>query len=215
MTYRLPPPAVYPRHHRRHNHGFTLAELLLAITLGSLVITGALRVLVSDTRSGITFAASQGLRNDFARITGFLETEIGEGETISYGQALTGCTSATGGAPTGSSLFTINVPFLNGNTRTFTTVHFYADGTNLMRCGPPICTGTATGSCTATNAGALNVTGTRLSSIVHRNATLTLVNATDPEAVTYNLALTQPAGTISQTRTNIQSSTKVSFIPTS
>ncbi len=203
------------RRHRPATQGFTLIEMLLAIAISGILMAGVMRVVVSDTRAGVTFAASQGLRNDLGRITGFLETEIGEGDTVAYSQALTGCSTATGGSATGTSLFTINVPYLSGNTRTLSQIHYYADGTNLMRCGPPICSGTATGSCTTTNAGALNTSGSTTSAIVHRNATLTLANATDTEAVTYSLTLTDPGGTRNVSRTGIESVTKVTLIPTS
>ncbi len=187
------------------DQAFTLVELLVVAVLGGVVLAGAAHALVSHIRSGITAERAQGLRNDLNRIAYLLETEVSEGDTISYGQPISGAGACPG--VSGNALFTINVPNLVGTNQTLATtpIHYYATGSgttaSLNRCGPPI-----------TNGGGLNFSAARSASEVSTNTTLTLANTTDPEAITYNLTVRDPSASQALTRTNVSNATKVSLI---
>lgn len=62
--------------------GFTLVELLLGITLASVVVAGAGAALVAHMRSSVSSERMVQLRDDWARISEFMENEIAESERV-------------------------------------------------------------------------------------------------------------------------------------
>ncbi len=143
-----------------------------------LVLAGS--AIVSHIRTTTRQEASQRLRDDFGRLTFLMETEIGEGDALTYG---TTCSS---------SGFTIRLPRLpnlsNGTTAASATVRYYNDGNgNLRRVGPNIL-----------STGELDF-GTSQDLIVNENTLLTLSNCDDPRKVSYSLTLTTPPGSYTGT----------------
>jgi prepilin-type N-terminal cleavage/methylation domain-containing protein len=181
-------------------NGFTLVELMVSLVIGSLVIVAAVVSVVAHIRSSSNLEAAQSINNDLSRITFFLETEVGEGATITYGQSMSPCAA-------GNSLFTINVPNSGGTGATLasTPIHYFVTGSSptasLNRCGPPI-----------NNNGTLNYGGGSTAVVVNTNTTIQLANSTDPKAITYNLTLWDPSATRSVARNNISNSAKVTLI---
>ena len=103
------------------------------------------------------------------RLIYFVETEIAEGQSISYDQPISGCAGVSGNA-----LFSILVPdrAATGTTLPTTTIDYYLTGSGatatLNRCGPPI------------NAdGRLDFAAARIAAPVSSNTTLTLADTTD------------------------------------
>ncbi|MCT0230529.1 prepilin-type N-terminal cleavage/methylation domain-containing protein [Synechococcus sp. CS-1324] len=189
----------------RNEAGFSLIELLVGLVMGGFLMAAAASTVVSQIRSGNRMEVAQSLRNDMGRLSSFLEAEIGEGDTIRYGVAITGAGGCTGAS--GNSLFTIDVPNLGatGATLVTTPIHYYLTGSGntaaLNRCGPPI------------NAnGSLNFAGTRIATLVSPNTTLALNNAIDAKAVHYNLTIRDANATNPMTRTTISTKTRVTLI---
>ena len=185
--------------------GFSLIELLIGLVMGGVLMAAAASTVVSQIRSGNTMEIAQSLRNDMGRLTTFLDAEIGEGDTISYGVAMSGTGGCTG--VSGNSLFTINVPNLGatGTALPTTPIHYYVSGSGntavLNRCGPPI---SADGS--------LDLAGTRLATPVSANTTLTLANTTNTKSVNYTLTLRDPNGANPMTRSSLSTKTRVTLI---
>jgi prepilin-type N-terminal cleavage/methylation domain-containing protein len=207
MARRTHPQAIPTRASRwasQAAEGFTLTELLISLVLGGVLMAAAASTVVSQIRSGNSMEIAQSLRNDMGRLTTFLDSEIGEGDTISYFVPLTGPDGCGVG---GTSLFTINVPNLGGTGTTLTTtpIHYYLSGIGntaaLNRCGPPI------------NAnGSLNFGGTRIATPVSPNTTLTLTNTTDTKAVNFSLTLRDANAANPLARTGLSSKTRVTLI---
>ena len=77
--------------------GFTLVELLIAATLGSLVTITASNILVGQLRTGGNLSATQNLRQDWNRTAHFIESEAALSERIITNSAninLNQCTTA-------------------------------------------------------------------------------------------------------------------------
>ncbi len=186
----------------RRAGGFTLLELLVSVGIGTLVIGAVATTVGAHIRSGLNTEMNQVLSNDMNRLIYFLETEISEGQSISFGQPISGCAGVSGNA-----LFSILVPDRAGTGVTLptTTIDYYLTGSgataSLNRCGPPI------------NAdGRLDFAAARIAAPVSSNTTLTLAGTTDTKALSYELTLRDPSGTRSFTRQTISSRTRVSPI---
>ncbi|QPN55794.1 prepilin-type N-terminal cleavage/methylation domain-containing protein [Synechococcus sp. CBW1107] len=67
---------------RRCAQGFTLVELLVAATLGSVVLVGAGFLLLSIMRSSARSERVIQLRDDWARVSEFMEEEVTQGERV-------------------------------------------------------------------------------------------------------------------------------------
>ena len=104
---------LYALHQRRPYQaaGLSVVEVLVGLAMGAVLLAASAKSVVSQISSGNAIEIAQSLRNDMDRITCFLEAEIGEGSTISYGLPITGAGGCTG---------------VSGNTA------------YLNRCGPPI-----------------------------------------------------------------------------
>lgn len=187
--------------------GFTLTELLISLVMGGVLMAAAASTMVSQIRSGNIMEITQSLRSDMGRLTTFLNAEIGEGDRISYGVAITGTGGCSGVSGTSTSLFTIYVPNLGGTGTTLATtpIHYFVTGSGntaaLNRCGPPIHSN-----------GRLNFAGTRLATPVSPNTTLTLANTTDRKAVNFSLTLRDANAANPLTRTGLSSKTRVTLI---
>jgi hypothetical protein len=182
--------------------GFTLLEALVSVAIGTLIIGAVASTVGAHIRSGLTMELSQVLSNDMSRLTYFLETEISEGESIAYGQPISGCAGVSGNA-----LFSILIPNrgATGTSLPTTTIDYYLTGSGstatLNRCGPPI-----------NGNGSLDFTAARIAAPVSTNTTITLANTTDPKTLTYDLTLRDPSTTRSVTRSAIATSTRVTLI---
>jgi prepilin-type N-terminal cleavage/methylation domain-containing protein len=62
--------------------GFTLVEILISVTLGSLVSIAATNIMLSQLRSGGGLATTQNLRQEWNRTTHFIESEVALSERI-------------------------------------------------------------------------------------------------------------------------------------
>lgn len=116
--------------------GFTLVELLIAISVGSVLIGMLGTLLISEIRTGINQELSQRSKEDFVRIVALIDADISEGSQLSIPGSLSGCSGATG-----TSLVSISVPYgfdASSNSTNSSTIVYFAkpDGT-LSRCGPP------------------------------------------------------------------------------
>jgi prepilin-type N-terminal cleavage/methylation domain-containing protein len=186
----------------RRAGGFTLLELLVSLAMGSVLVGAVASTVGAHIRSGLSMELSQVLSNDMSRLTYFLETEISEGESIRYGQPISGCAGVSGNA-----LFSILVPDrgATGTTLPSTTIDYYLTGSGntatLNRCGPPI-----------NGDGRLDFTAARIAAPVSTNTTLTLANTTDTKTLTYNITLRDPSATRSIMRSAIATSTRVTLI---
>ena len=104
-------------------HGFSLIEVLLVAALSTVVIMAAATVAVSETKASIKSYVIQSLRDKYARLTYFLEVEIGEGGQLSIVRDTATCPeAATPAAPTG---VTSSVQYL------FTVRHRYTRAQGL------------------------------------------------------------------------------------
>lgn len=63
-------------------NGFTLVELLVAATVGTLVAAAAGDLMLSNTRSGAGLEATQRLRTDWSRVSHFIESEVALSERV-------------------------------------------------------------------------------------------------------------------------------------
>lgn len=61
---------------------FTLVELLVAATVGTLVAAAAGDLMLSNTRSGAALEATQRLRTDWSRVSHFIESEVALSERV-------------------------------------------------------------------------------------------------------------------------------------
>ena len=64
------------------SNGFTLVELLVAATVGTLVAAAAGDLLLSNMRSGAAIEATQRLRTDWSRVSHFIESEVALSERV-------------------------------------------------------------------------------------------------------------------------------------
>ena len=77
---RLHHPLLKPK--PQASSGFTLVELLVAATVGTLVAATAGDLLLSNTRSGAALEATQRLRTDWSRVSHFIESEVALSERV-------------------------------------------------------------------------------------------------------------------------------------
>ena len=84
------------------DQGFSLVEIVLVSLLSSIVLMAAARIAVSETRASIKSYAIQSLRDKYAKITYFIEGEVGEGDALSVARDTTVCPAdKTPAAPSG------------------------------------------------------------------------------------------------------------------
>ena len=84
------------------DQGFSLVEIVLVALLSSIVLMAAARIAVSETRASIKSYAIQSLRDKYAKITYFIEGEVGEGDALSVARDTTVCPAdKTPAAPSG------------------------------------------------------------------------------------------------------------------
>ena len=84
---------------RQQDQGFTLVELLIAATIGSILTITASNALVSQLRTGGSLTATQNLRQDWNRTTHFIESEAALSERVitnANNINLSQCTAAIG-----------------------------------------------------------------------------------------------------------------------
>lgn len=82
---------------RQQEQGFTLVELLIVATIGSILTITASNALVSQMRTGGSLAASQSVRQEWNRTTHFIESEAALSERVITNSAninLNQCTTA-------------------------------------------------------------------------------------------------------------------------
>ena len=77
---RLHHPLLKPK--PQASSGFTLVELLVAATVGTLVAATAGDLLLSNTRTGAALEATQRLRTDWSRVSHFIESEVALSERV-------------------------------------------------------------------------------------------------------------------------------------
>ena len=77
---RLHHPLLKPK--PQASSGFTLVELLVAATVGTLVAATASDLMLSNTRSGAALEATQRLRTDWSRVSHFIESEVALSERV-------------------------------------------------------------------------------------------------------------------------------------
>jgi len=83
-------------------HAFSLVELILVALLSSIVIMAAARIAVSETQASIKSYAIQALRDKYAKITYFIEGEVGEGDALTVARDTAACPAdKTPAAPSG------------------------------------------------------------------------------------------------------------------
>jgi len=90
--------------------GFSLVEIVLVSLLSSIVLMAAARIAVSETRASIKSYAIQSLRDKYAKITYFIEGEVGEGDALSVVRDESVCPADT--TPAAPSGVTASVTFL-------------------------------------------------------------------------------------------------------
>ena len=84
------------------DQGFSLVEIVLVALLSSIVLMAAARIAVSETRASIKSYAIQSLRDKYAKITYFIEGEVGEGDALSVARDTAACSAdKTPAAPSG------------------------------------------------------------------------------------------------------------------
>lgn len=116
---------------REDAEGFTLTEVLVAAALGLIVVAAAGAVIVQHIRTTTVQSVQLRFDNDWGRVSQFIETEVGEGLSLSN--------TPVANCP-GTNLFTINIPVLTGldTALTNTAISYNQSGPDLVRCGPPI-----------------------------------------------------------------------------
>lgn len=112
--------------------GFTLVELLIALSVSGLVLSAAGAVIVQHMRFVRSLELAQRQRDNAARLDYLIQVEASEAAEVSRSETLSGCARA------GNSEFTLSVPDLEGTYDTDrSTIHYYNSDGNIRRCGPP------------------------------------------------------------------------------
>ena len=84
--------------------GFSLVEMILVAAISSIVIVAAAAIAISETKASIKSYVLQGLRDKYARLSYFIESEVGEADNLrvadtagcpAVAPAVGGVTSAT------------------------------------------------------------------------------------------------------------------------
>jgi prepilin-type N-terminal cleavage/methylation domain-containing protein len=160
--------------------GFTLVELLVTMAAGLVLLGAVTPVIISEIRSGLTSERAQRAQEDFLRLTSLIDSEVSEASEIEYNVTTTGC------SPSGSSVFTINVPHgFDSSTLTpyEATIHYFISSGSLYRCGPPFLA-----------SGALNPTGTVSTALLSPNIEITLGTAKNSKFLQYTLLVEDENG---------------------
>lgn len=164
--------------------GFTLAELMISLGLGLLVLGATAFVIISHIRSTAASERSQRVRDDANRLNYLLQVEAGEAARIRQSVVVSQCAAAP------NSLFTLDIPLPTGTAgdpANITSVHYYNKGSDFVRCGPSI-----------NQNGSLNFSGGFQEGIVSSGTQLSLVTCqtviTNQRAVAYQASYAE-AGT--------------------
>lgn len=201
---RRPFPTTLNRANRQTSRdaGFSLAEMLVYLALGTVLATFAAITVVTNIRTETNFELRQRGVDDFSRLNLFLQSEVSEGEWIEYNNI-----SLSPECGEGQPLFTIVLPNpLNPAEppaariqEPMPRIYYFTrnNGADLWRCGPPFDVDT----------GALMVTEadkSKLSKItparVNADTRLTLVNTKDDRTLQYTMELRSRNGTVTLQR---------------
>lgn len=149
-------------------NGFSLAELLVAIAVGSIVFLAAAQILISHIRTNARMEAMMRLQDHWSRLQFFLNQEVQE---------------ARGASASGSSLF-LTIPNSDNPAQT-QTITYALSGDTLTREGPAI----------ASN-GALIHGGGLVTHVVMRGVSsfTPLISAGGQQQVSFSISLTDPSG---------------------
>lgn len=118
--------------------GFTLIELLVTVAIGLFLMASVTTVITTHIRTASKAEIAQRVRDDSNRLNYLIQTEASEAVTMGQDQTITGCTPAAGAS---TSIFNLNIPKPTGTAASpsnVSTIFYYASGTDLRRCGPPI-----------------------------------------------------------------------------
>lgn len=108
--------------------GFTLVELLVTLSIGSLVLIATVFTLTSHFRTTALLEARNRLQDHWGRVNLLLEAEIAEADTITTDGTCDGV----------SSLLTLNIRSTDEANST-TAIRYAVNGNgDLVRCGPPV-----------------------------------------------------------------------------
>jgi len=177
------------RHRTAAQSGFTLVELLLVLALGGTVLGVAGAILLANIRSTIALEQNQQALNELARVSAFIELEVGEAvaESSSRPAISRGFIPAPNSCnPSGTEVFTLNLPNPGGISRAIRYFTEPDDPTaTLWRCGPPV-----------NNNGSLNYSDSPISFPLGSPITISLSPPlADPgsaESITYTLSSQMP-----------------------
>jgi prepilin-type N-terminal cleavage/methylation domain-containing protein len=143
------------------NYGFTLAELLIASSVGAIVAVAATQFLVDQVLQGRQLEGAQRVRENISRLNYLITIEASEADQISEGSDPPGCSG-------GASSFSLRIPRPTGqyaNVDNVSNIQYYnADdegSPSIWRCGPPV-----------TRNGVLRHGEANVSGVVMRNAQL-------------------------------------------
>lgn len=114
---------MYNLRARSSEHGFSLAELLIVVVIGGVLMTGAATMIISHMRSSARSEAIMRLQESWSRVQFLLDQEIQE---ASGSPSSTTCSSLT---------LTVPNPDVSGSNLTIT---YSLVGTELRRTGPPV-----------------------------------------------------------------------------
>lgn len=166
--------------------GFTLLELLIAVVLGSAVLSSVITVITGHVRGTRTQELAQRTRDDATRLNYLIQTEASEAFTTTPGAVISNCAAAANGQ---TSLFGLTIPRPTAqfdDVNNVAVIYYYsatnAGSTDLKRCGPPI-----------RQNGSLDFGASPVDGIVSANTTLSLVTcngtSTSSREVAYQLQL--------------------------
>jgi prepilin-type N-terminal cleavage/methylation domain-containing protein len=125
------------------SNGFTLVELLVAATVGTLVAALAGDLMLSNTRSGAALEATQRLRTDWSRVSHFIESEVALSERVITDASLLNLARCSSNISATEFAFGLEVRrdlppaiyFVRDNATN--TIEWNGDS-SLWRCGPSI-----------------------------------------------------------------------------
>ena len=171
---------------------FTLVELLLAVGLGSLMLTGVIALAVSMIRASARDEIAQTSEDAWSRVHQFLITEVGEAgrsyagsvETvpIQLATAISGCSGTP--APPAVASFSIRVRNPSNPMAIPTVLSYYNQDGNLMRCGLPVLAD-----------GSLDFSATNSVAVLSYNTSLTSLSIDHSgRSIAYTILITSPLG---------------------
>lgn len=114
--------------------GFSLAELLVVVVAGALILIALSSFLVDYLYQSRSLLTSQKLREEASRASYLIQIEASEARESIYPASLNLCGS------TFTPLFGFEIPKAVGPyaSNLVSYVYYYQDGNDLKRCGPPI-----------------------------------------------------------------------------